>query len=287
MKEMGLEIQKRAVLPANAEEDAEPEYQSLMNELHQSYSATRGRLILPIITKRVAEIAAVEDSVRDVVVFARHAIGYVRSVCLDEYDLWGEWFVGDRGVYDLLEALCEPLYDYLRPRTIHETKLAKLCELCTFIQTRYIDKDEDDEDDDDESMNGYPKRILDFATLVQPALQDAQTRLVFLALAVLRDEIELYKPKPEDLEYPKKHRRTSSAKVNGKSPAMSGRRNSIKETPAAKKPGDEEDDKLNGGFDSQWGMESTKQSQTWYPTLPKAVRLLSRIYRLVNVSTTL
>ena len=283
LKELGLEIQKRAVLPADAETNAEPEYQSLMNELYQSYSATRGRLVLPILAKNISEIAVVDEPVRDLVAFARSSIGFVRGICLDEYDLWGDWFVGDGGVYQFLEAICEPLYDHLRPRTIHETKLQKLCELCTFIQTRYL---ESDDDDDERSINGYAPRSLNFAVLIQPALQDAQTRLVFLALAALRDEIETYKPKPEDLAYPKKRRRTSSVAVNGKEPVLSGRKNSTKsppQTPLSTVPMIGEEDDENGRLGSQWAMDSEKQSASWYPTLPKAVQLLSRIYRLVNV----
>lgn len=288
MKELGLEIQKRAVLPADAEQNAEPEYQGLMNELYQSYSATRGRLILPIVARKMTEIAAIDDSVRDLVAFARSAIGYIRGVCLDEHELWGDWFVGEGGLYDYLEAMCEPLYDHLRPRTIHETRLIKLCELCTFIQSRYMENDDEDEEDDDESFTGYGGRKLNFAALIQPALEDAQTRLVFLALASLRDEIENYRPKPEDLEYPKKDRRSSTATANGKQQAaLSGRKNSIKGTSAAAVStavNDEDDDASM--FDPQWSAGTDSQT-VWYPTLPKAVRLLSRIYRLVNVSSRL
>jgi len=285
LKELGIEIQKRAVLPADAVEGAEPEYQSLMNELYQSYSATRGRLVLPIVTKKMAEIASVDDSVRDVVAFARSAIGFVRGICLDEYELWGDWFIGEGGVYDFLEALCEPLFDYLRPRTIHETKLEKLCELCTFVQTRYMETDEDDDELEDQLESRFSSRKLNFATLIQPALADAQTRLVFLVQASLRDEIEYYKPKPEDLAYPRKSRRRSSASVNGKQPALSGRKGSTKEpstpsTPGPKTPTVVDHDE-DGLFDAQWGLNA-KSSSEWYPTLPRAVRLLSRIYRLVN-----
>jgi len=283
LRDLGIEIQKRAILPADAEEGAEPEYQSLMNELYQSYSATRGRLVLPIVTKKMAEIASVDDSVRDVVAFARSAIGFVRGICLDEYELWGDWFIGEGGVYEFLEALCEPLFDYLRPRTIHETKLEKLCELCTFVQTRYMETDEDEDELEDRFESRFASRKLNFATLIQPALADAQTRLVFLVQASLRDEIEYYKPKPEDLAYPRKSRRRSSASVNGKQPALSGRKGSIKEppsTPGPKTPTIVDHDE-DGLFDAQWGLNS-KSTGDWYPTLPRAVRLLSRIYRLVN-----
>jgi hypothetical protein len=30
------------------------------------------------------------------------------------------------------------IYDYIRPKIIHENNLVKLCELCTLLQTRYM-----------------------------------------------------------------------------------------------------------------------------------------------------
>jgi hypothetical protein len=273
LKNIGLEIQKRAVLPAGAEPGAEAEYQSLMNELYQSYSATRGRLILPIVTKKIGEIAQAPSSSKDLVSFARSSISYIRGICFDEYDLWGEWFEGDGGLYDFLEAMCEPLYDHLRPRTIHETQILKLCELCTLIQNRYMEEEEEDE-------SPIESNKLDFTALVHPALQDAQTRLVFLSLAILRDDIEKYKPKPEDLDYPAKHKKqiTSGAKSN--QPALSGKKNVASAPQMPKTPMVVEEDDP----DSRWNFNTEAAFKDWYPTLRKAIWLLSKIYHLVHVS---
>lgn len=51
LKEVAQEIRKRAILPVDAEPGAEGEYQSLMNELYTSYSATRGKLVIPLARK--------------------------------------------------------------------------------------------------------------------------------------------------------------------------------------------------------------------------------------------
>ncbi|EON68894.1 hypothetical protein W97_08152 [Coniosporium apollinis CBS 100218] len=272
LKQVGLEIQKRAVLPAGVEQGTEAEYQSLQNELYQSYSATRGRLILPIVTKKMSEIAMAPSSAKDLVAFARSSISYIRGICFDEYDLWHEWFDGDNGLYDFLEAICEPLYDHLRPRIIHEMQILKLCELCTLLQTRYMEEDEED-------ASPVEAARLDFSTLIQPALEDAQTRLVFLALAVLRDDIERYKPKPEDLDYPARNRRTSVVAVKSSQPVLSGRKSSTNRppTPTPKTPTVVDDVDSTGVF---WSTEAAFQD--WYSTLRKAVWLLSKIYRLVN-----
>src|SRR5436190_4199895 len=129
LKDIGLEIQKRAVPPADPEQGAEAEYQSLLNELHTSFSATRGKLIIPLVRKRLSDIAQAPSTSKDLVAFSRASISYVRGICLDEFELWGQWFHGQQGLYDFLESVCEPLYDHLRPKIIREDKVIKLCQL--------------------------------------------------------------------------------------------------------------------------------------------------------------
>jgi hypothetical protein len=275
LKSIGLEIQKRAVLPAGAAPGGEAEYQSLMNELYQSYSATRGRLILPIVTKKIGEIAQAPSTSTDLVAFARSSISYIRGICFDECDLWREWFEGDGGLYDFLEAVCEPLYDYLRPRTIHETQILKLCELCTLIQTRYMEEEEEE--------SPVEANKLDFSAIVHPALEDAQNRLVFLSLAILRDDIERYKPKPEDLDYPAKNKKHATSGTKSNQPVLSGKKQPKSEVPPTpfmpKTPTIVEDDDP----DARWNFNTEAAFQDWYPTLRKAIWLLSKIYRLVHV----
>ena len=276
LKQIGLEIQKRAVPPVDAEPGAEAEYQSLMNELHTSFSATRGKLIIPLVRKKLSDIAQAPSTSKDLVAFARASISYIRGICLDEFELWGEWFHGQAGLYDFLESICEPLYDHLRPRIIHETKLIKLCQLCTLLQTRYLLDPEDETEYTDPSQ-------LDFSVLIQPALEDAQTRLVFRAQAILRDEIERYKPRPEDIDYPARNRRATASALQNQ---ISGRKVTSTEpaTPLPKTPTVvDEDSDSQTERDVRWDFDSQAAAEGWYPTLRKAVWLLSRIYRLVNV----
>ena len=278
LKKVAQEIKSRAVLPAGAEPGAEAEYQSLMNELYTSYSVTRGKLVLPLVWKKIGEIAMAPSTSKDLVAFARSSMGYVRGICSDEHELWREWFEGNDGLYDFLEAVCEPLYDRLRPKIIHENQLLKLCELCTLIQTRYMQEPDDD-------LAIVEPDELDFSALIRPALEDAQTRLVFRTQAILRDEIENYKPKPEDLNLPSNGRKISVASVKKNGPVTSGRKGSVVVEPLPVRPKDpvivdNDDDFTNGVY----GFDIESAYQGWYPTLRKAIWLLSRIYRLVNVS---
>ena len=277
LKEVAQEIRKRAVLPLEAEAGVEAEYQSLMNELYTSYSTTRGRLVIPLVRKKIADIAMAPSTSKDLVAFARTSIGYIRGICSDEYELWREWFEGDERIYDFLDSVCEPLYDHLRPRIIHENQLLKLCELCTLLQTRYMR-------DQEEEAEPLDINQLDFSSLIQPALEDAQTRLVFRTQAILRDDIENYRAKPEDLDYPARNRQVSLSSMKSNIPATSGRRVSVTEptTPIPKDPMIvDESDSPN----ARWGFDTEAAFQGWYPTLRKAIWLLSRIYRLVNVSS--
>ncbi|QSS49903.1 golgi complex component Cog3 [Histoplasma capsulatum var. duboisii H88] len=279
LKAIGLEIQKRAVPPVDSEQGTEAEYQSLLNELHTSFSATRGKLVIPVLRKRLNDIAQAPSTSKDLVVFARASISYIRGICLDEFELWGQWFHGQQGLYDFLESVCEPLYDHLRPRIIRETKLIKLCQLCSLLQTRYLS------DPEDEGECADPTQ-LDFSILIQPALEDAQTRLVFRTQAILRDEIEKYKPRPEDLDYPARNRSVLlQGPENNESRTVSHRKASIAEptTPLPKMPMvvDEDIDSPQEK-DVRWDFDSRAAFEGWYPTLRKAVWLLSRIYRLVN-----
>ncbi|KAL8687143.1 MAG: hypothetical protein Q9224_005241, partial [Gallowayella concinna] len=273
LKEVAQEIRKRTVRAPGAEPGAEPEYLGLMNELYTSYSVTRARLVLPLIRKKIGDIAVAPSTSKELVPFARNSIGYMREMCSYEYDLWREWFEGEDGLYDFLESVCEPLYDELRPRIIHESEILKLCELCTLLQTRYMHDQEDDEP--------LAANELDFSVLIQPALEDAQTRLVFRTQAILRDEIERYKPKPDVLDYPACNRKVSLSGTKSQRPATSGRKASNAEptTPMPKTPMI-----VEGGDsgDGQWGFDTQAAFQGWYPTLKKAIWLLSRIYRLVN-----
>ncbi|KAF2770922.1 Sec34-domain-containing protein [Teratosphaeria nubilosa] len=288
LKALGLEIQKRAVpTPEDVDANREPEYSSLLRELYQSYAATRGRLMLPLVAKKMAELNTMPQQA-DVLVFAKAGLSFMRGICLDEHDLWFEWFETDGALYDFLESLMEPMYDYLRPKVIHETKLEKLCELCSTIQGRYMDLDSDSDDDDSAIISpvgnsrSVMTRKLNFAGLAQPALEDAQTRLVFLAITALRDGIENYKPKPEDLDWPKHRTAANGAK---KGPVLSGTRDPVPLTPATPVPRtpDEEADDTESMFSKHFTVDRNRSaSQQWYPTLPKAIWLLRRIYRLVN-----
>lgn len=258
MKQLGLEVQKRANPAADAEPGTEGEYQSLMNELHITFATSRGRLILPLIHKRLAEISQAPSS-KELEPFALACISYIRGMCLDEFELWGEWFHGQRGLYTLLDSICEPLYDALRPRIIHDN-FQNLCSLVTALQDRYFGEDEESPP----NLND-----LDFPSLLQPVLEDAQSQLVFRAQSIIVKDIEKYKATASDLAWPK-----------ATSP----------ETPTSGTASIRRGSRQNTNNSTSWPsravtkITSSSTSNTVYPTLPKAISLLSSIYRLIHSS---
>ncbi|KAI5813825.1 Sec34-like family-domain-containing protein [Pyronema omphalodes] len=252
LKDIVYEIEKRC---------GHEEYISLLNECYSSFASVRQKMILPLIHKRMQELSSPGSTTsKDLVAFARSAISFTRSICLDEFELFYAYFSAERDdteVYNFLETICEPLYDYIRPKIIHETNLIKLCELCTLLQTRYM------RDLEDPEIDPFDRSQLDFGQLIQSTLQDTQTRIVFRAQAIVRDEIEYFSPKPEDLDYPNKcvrsRRKSEATRPN---PVLS------------KDPENVE----AAAFDTETMFPG------WYPTLRKCIWLLSKIYRLVNES---
>jgi hypothetical protein len=156
----------------------------------------------------------------------------------------------------------------------------------------------DQDEDADSSTEGNQ---LDFSSLIQPALEDAQTRLVFRTQAILREDIEHYKPKLEDLENPSRNRSAPLSGRKEKTVALSGRRSTGADhdqdqvanaknvpetltTPIPKTPIIvDQDDDYEDSTEMKLGLDANGRDD-WYPTLKKAIWLLSRIYRLVHVS---
>jgi hypothetical protein len=57
----------------------------------------RQKLLLPIVLKRMQELSiAGTNTSKDLVTFARSAISFTRSICLDEFELFYAFFSGER-----------------------------------------------------------------------------------------------------------------------------------------------------------------------------------------------
>lgn len=119
-------------------------------------------------------------------------------------------------------------------------------------------------DPDEAQSNFFETPQLDFGNLVQPALQDAQSRLVFRTENLIVNDIQNFTPKEKDLDYPRLLHVTSGAAPSPtvKSPIL---------------------DTFSPTGEASEFFDSGVLFQGWYPTLRKSIWILSKIYRLVNV----
>lgn len=183
-----------------------------------------------------------------------------------------------------LESLCDTLYDSLRPRILHEPRLSSLCELCAVLNAMMAldsspaaptplltaDARGDNDDDDDDATGPAGLR---FSILVQSILQDAQTRLVFRAQAVVQSEVLHYVPSEDDLAWPEKLARGGAA---------AAARGTLWEDEDAD-AGEVERRGSGVGGKGRFRVPKEGRMEGWYPTLRKTVWVLERLNAYVNV----
>ncbi|KAG8953489.1 Golgi transport complex subunit 3 [Tulasnella sp. 424] len=285
---------------------------ALLNECHAAYFSSRKQLITSRLIEEIQRIIRGSEvqgigkgagPTIDLVGLARAGCSYLKQLCSDEFNLYRHFFdSGEDKLYRFLEGLCDYLYDDLRPRILHEPKLAVLCQVCTVIQALMVldlsgDYDEfepstqPDEDRlrpqdifqsplspslrDLKSAHSDPGLRSDLArniraqkhqqlkhlhigNLLEMVLQDAQTRLVFKAQAVIQSEIRYYVAKEGDLDYPQHlidFRKTGSE--------------------AASIPPSPSENPLSR-------MTSLSRQSTWYPTVKKTHWVLSQLHDYVK-----
>lgn len=127
--------------------------------------------------------------------------------------------------------------------------------------------DDDDDPDEDLAHAETPAMKaslgpLRFSVLLQTIQQDAQTRLVFRAQAVIQTDVLHYAPAAADLEYPEKleqHRERTLALWT-------------------------EDERLRESEVGGFRVPRDEVQSTWYPTLKRTVYVLSKLNTYVNVS---
>ena len=242
-----------------------------------------------------------------------------------------------------LESLCDYLYDSLRPRILHEPRLDALCDLCAVLHAMMaldastsgpLDPNASDDDDDADLIReeeedaddggaaqqnqvghaltttlGHGFGSLRFAVLLQTILQDAQTRLVFRAQAVIQSDVLHYQPTPDDLDYPEKLLRLEAGEktlwhdddeqedVDEGPGGARGGPPSRKEKHRAAAAASLFDAQVKAAMQSAGPMAAAAASKlsarfkapseqtqkTWFPTLKRTVWVLSRLDAYVNV----
>lgn len=238
------------------------ELSALLSECHSAYFSVRKSLLVGRLTE---EIKGLDPARTELVELTNAGCAYLRQLCTDEFLLFREFFdSGEEQLYAYLESLCDYLYDDLRPRILHETRLTTLCEVCTVLQALTVldvaelpDEPPDELSIDSEHSKPHGLGKLHISRLLQMVLQDAQTRLFFKAQAVIQTDIRNYIPKQEDLAYPDKL-------IEVRRPESQF---GIKEKEVVSR---------------LFQLPSLDKKETWYPTLQKTVWVLSQLHDYVK-----
>ncbi|ORY35518.1 Sec34-like family-domain-containing protein [Naematelia encephala] len=276
------------------------ELTSLLNECHSAWMSTRQSLIGGRVAE---EVIRMDPTASDLVDLTRVGCSYLKQTCLDEFNLYKSFFLsGESQLYGFLETLCDYLYDHLRPRILHEPSLEVLCSVCTVLQALMVlDVDSDEQQvldtpvstpgsyegsdyfgakrpssrrqasdsstimtrQDSQRKRRKPLNRLHTEVLLKMVLQDAQTRLVFRAQALLRADVEYYAPHDGDLDYPEKLSKGVNARARQMAVSL-----------------DEEDDDAPAFF----SLPSAEAQESWYPTLRVTLWVLSCLYTHVKSS---
>ncbi|KAK4049565.1 Golgi transport complex subunit 3 [Microbotryomycetes sp. JL201] len=262
LKILVAELEKRAKVEPG-------EYGALLNECYGAWFGSRSALLSASL---IEEVRRMDPANSELIKLAKAGCTHLRSVCMSEWALYRQMFSsGEAEAYRFLESLCDYLYDSLRPRILHEQRLEALCELCTVLSAMMgLDSNNLDDDDDDPDQEvdfvGHesgPKATvgpLRFSVLLETIQQDAQTRLVFRAQAVIQTDVLHYTPTTEDLQYPEKLERHK-----GQALALWTEDERLREVEV-------------GGF----RMPREEVQVTWFPTLQRTVWVLSKLNTYVN-----
>ncbi|CAO3632757.1 unnamed protein product [Cunninghamella echinulata] len=267
------------------------EYMTLYKEIISVYIQTRQQVLSPIISRKIMELG---PNGGNLLTFARNGCAYIMGLCSDEYNLFYTFFqTGEDEIYEYLELLTSYLHDYLRPRIIHENNILVLSELCSIFQMYVLQENQLLPVTD----NDASKKEVVFGHLIQDALEDAQTRLVFRSQMYIHNDIEKYQSKPEDfqLERLKGNSASSTSILLDSNQQQQSQQQEITIGPATLNIDEDQSDTQSIAPSIAMTERSTFEdpdvllgqgldvSKGWYPTLQKTMWILSKLYR--NVQT--
>ncbi|XP_030642853.1 conserved oligomeric Golgi complex subunit 3 isoform X1 [Chanos chanos] len=251
-----------------------PEYQQLLDEIHQCYLDQRELLLSPSITSTITDLTGQNN--KDHCALVRSGCAFMVHVCQDEHQLYNEFFSKLTPKLDeLLEKLCLSLYDVLRPLIIHVIHLETLSELCGILKNEMLE----------DHVYNNTGQLGAFETVVKQMLEDVQERLVYRTHIYIQTDIVGYNPAPGDLAYPEKLEMMEKIAQSLKEEQMkrSAQESSFSdvqlEDPDSKKPTGP------GGLEgsrSQTTISPADLHGMWYPTVRRTLVCLSKLYRCID-----
>ena len=234
------------------------DYATLLQDCYSCYIQQRSALLLEPIGKKVTEILSKSASDFNLPGMMRASCAYMVRICRHEYQLYEHFFTTNYSALDeLLENLTNVLYESFRPLYISHAALDSLVELCAVLKTVF-------EDNTGTDINA-------FALVIEQMLQDVQQKISHKTQAYTQSDIIDYMPSTSDLDYPGKLEKEKKEKLQ---------KAAEKSADGAKEP--EVDGDVEKNATAEPPILSSDVYKTWYPTLPRTVLLLSKLYRSVE-----
>uniref|UniRef100_A0A8C0YB34 Conserved oligomeric Golgi complex subunit 3 n=1 Tax=Cyprinus carpio carpio TaxID=630221 RepID=A0A8C0YB34_CYPCA len=253
-----------------------PEYQQLLDEIHQCYLEQREVLLSPSINSTFTDLTTQNN--KDHCALVRSGCAFMVHVCQDEHQLYNEFFSKPSSKLDeLLEKLCVSLYDVLRPLIIHVVHLETLSELCGILKNEMLE----------DHVQNNVVQLAAFDAVVKQMLEDVQERLVYRTHIYIQTDITGYKPAPGDLAYPDKLQMMEKI-------AQSLKEEQMKLTSSSSFSDvqlEESDNKRLIGSGECLSSHNPRSHSTvspadlhgmWYPTVRRTLVCLSKLYRCID-----
>ncbi|XP_042313287.1 conserved oligomeric Golgi complex subunit 3 isoform X2 [Sceloporus undulatus] len=252
-----------------------PEYQQLLNEIHQCYLDQREHLLSPSITSTVMELTNRNN--RDHCALVRSGCAFMVHVCQDEHQLYDEFFTKPTPKLDeLLEKLCLSLYDVFRPLIIHIIHLETLSELCGILKNEMLE----------DHVQNNVEQLAAFAAGIKQMLEDVQERLVYRTYIYIQTDIAGYKPAPGDLAYPAKLEMMEQISQSLKDEAKKLPADTALSATKLDDPKSYSVVKLDTLESNNLRLQTTVSPADlhgmWYPTVRRTLVCLSKLYRCID-----
>uniref|UniRef100_A0A8C6NRI6 Conserved oligomeric Golgi complex subunit 3 n=1 Tax=Nothobranchius furzeri TaxID=105023 RepID=A0A8C6NRI6_NOTFU len=245
-----------------------PEYQHLLDEIHQCYLDQREQLLSPCITSTITDLT--KQNSKDHCALVRSGCAFMVHVCQDEHQLYNEFFSKSTPKLDeLLEKLCLSLYDVLRPLIIHIVHLETLSELCSILKNEMLE----------DHVHNNAAQLGAFDAVVKQMLEDVQERLVYRTHIYIQTDISGYNPAPGDLAYPEKLEMMERI-------AQSLKEEQLKQT--SQEPSfsdvqlDDAEARRNKASRLHTSVSPADLHGMWYPTVRRTLVCLSKLYRCID-----
>lgn len=274
--------------------DKSPEYSQALVDCQQCYFSQREQLLGPSISSTINDLAT--KHARDHCALMRSGCAFMVHVCEDEYQLYYNFFTKHTGLLDeMLERLCNNLYDVFRPLIIHVNHLETLAELCSIMKVEMLE----------EHTQANAQELSSFGNVCRQMLMDMQERLVYRTYIYIRSDILQYSAAQGDLAYPEKlemmqsiaesiragetkgHTRTpSSSSLKGHSRSASNASSTSQEVAELTEAGKNSPDQTEvKSVTSTMPMSPADLHGMWYPTVRRTLVTLSKLYRCIDKTT--